>query len=142
MNSKRHPWQWFRAPGLKLTPALLPFNILLAVLVFRQPVVSAQFLYQKVLSLGYATDSGNSPFSSLLEGSDGFLYGTTYGGGASNMGTIFRLNSDGGGYQILYSFRGSPGDGAEPYAALGLGTNGALYGTTEFGGSNNIGTIF
>jgi hypothetical protein len=36
---------------------------------------------------------------------------------------------------VLYSFTGINGDGAEPAASVVVGKNGALYGTTERGGS-------
>jgi uncharacterized repeat protein (TIGR03803 family) len=35
---------------------------------------------------------GFQPFAGLMQGSDGRFYGTTYGGGQSNAGTIFRLS--------------------------------------------------
>ncbi len=34
---------------------------------------------------------GNQPMAGLTEGTDGNLYGTTYAGGANNLGTVFRL---------------------------------------------------
>src|SRR5439155_19931338 len=63
-------------------------------------------------------------------------------GGVSNLGTIFSLNLDGGGYQVLRSFVGRPGDGAHPYASLTTGPDGKLYGTTATGGISNSGTAF
>jgi uncharacterized repeat protein (TIGR03803 family) len=44
-----------------------------------------------------------------------------------------------GKYEVLYAFGGS--DGSFPYAGL-LAENGALYGTTEYGGNANDGTVF
>jgi len=75
------------------------------------------------------------------------LYGTSYYGGTSNTGTIFKLNTDGNGYAVLKSFSGNPqniylpSDGAMPYAGL-LFDNGNLYGTTEGGGTLGYGTVF
>jgi len=43
-------------------------------------------------------------------------------------------------FTTLHSFTNSP-DGANPYASLILSGN-TLYGTTQFGGSSNIGTVF
>jgi uncharacterized repeat protein (TIGR03803 family) len=48
-------------------------------------------------------------------------------------------------YSVLYSFKGRPGDGANPYAGL-VNVNGTLYGTTYAGGENcpklGCGTVF
>ena len=70
------------------------------------------------------------------------LYGMTGVGGTSNqMGTIFRINTNGSGFQVVYNFQGSAGgatgvtnDGARPQGTLLL-TNGVLYGTTREGGT-------
>lgn len=84
---------------------------------------------------------GSTPFSTLLQGSDGILYGTTYYGGVSNAGTIFRIGTNGGDYRVLWSFTNSP-DGANPRAGLIQGFEGALYGTTERGGTSGMGILF
>ncbi len=85
---------------------------------------------------------GSNPAAGLAQGPDGWLYGTTVQGGANGQGTAFKLNTNGGGYQILYSFAGSPSDGSNPQAGLLQGLDGLLYGTTAQGGSNFEGTIF
>jgi uncharacterized repeat protein (TIGR03803 family) len=76
----------------------------------------------------------------LTQGSDGYLYGTTQVGGASNYGTVFKVASDGTGYTTLWQFNGA--NGQSPSAALTLASDGNFYGTTEFGGSFSNGTIF
>ena len=68
------------------------------------------------------------------------LYGTTYVGGSSNLGTVFRLNQDGSGYQVIKSFAG--GNAANPVAPLIFGTNGVLYGTTQGEGDYAKGALF
>jgi uncharacterized repeat protein (TIGR03803 family) len=68
----------------------------------------------------------------LIQGADGALYGTTQVGGASQLGTVFTLNTDGSGFTLLHSFSGQT-DGATPYAGLLLGQDGMLYGTTTYG---------
>lgn len=80
------------------------------------------------------------PQGMMIFGQDGAIYGTTYGGGLYKQGVIFRINKDGGGYQVLYNFKGTnqPGnstDGAQPEGRLALGADGTIYGTTTFGGS-------
>jgi uncharacterized repeat protein (TIGR03803 family) len=44
-------------------------------------------------------------------------------------------------YSVLYSFTGKP-DGANPYAGVALDKAGNLYGTTNVGGVDNLGTVF
>ena len=85
---------------------------------------------------------GRTPESALVEGADAGLYGTTSSGGSNNLGTVFRLNMDGSSYTNLHHFTGSGGDGAAPQPGLLKGSDGALYGATSAGGSNNVGTVF
>ncbi len=89
---------------------------------------------------------GDLPFASLILGSNGDLYGTTYGGGTSNGGTVFQLSppiSFGGSWTeaVLHNF-GSGSDGGLPYASLIFGSNRELYGTTYGGGTSSVGTVF
>jgi uncharacterized repeat protein (TIGR03803 family) len=84
----------------------------------------------------------------LLRGMDGKFYGVSTFGGQDGYGTVFRLNADGTGYETLHWFdqaMGSqlPKDGLWPYHLM-QGSDGALYGTTQLGGTNayQIGTIF
>src|ERR1700677_3267671 len=44
------------------------------------------------------------PFGSLIWGTNGRLYSTTGAGGASNKGTVFAINPNGSGLNILRSF--------------------------------------
>jgi uncharacterized repeat protein (TIGR03803 family) len=84
---------------------------------------------------------GETPTAGLVQGTDGNFYGTTFEGGNDlSYGTIFQISSSGA-FTSLYSFTNGI-DGANPYAGLTQGTNGAFYGTTINGGSNNNGTIF
>lgn len=85
---------------------------------------------------------GGLPRGSLLE-LDGVLYGTTTDGGSnSNRGIVFRINSDGSGYEILHNFAGGSADGADPFAGDLVAFGDTLYGLTQFGGTNNYGTLF
>jgi uncharacterized repeat protein (TIGR03803 family) len=96
--------------------------------------------YSVLRSFGYLPD-GASPQAGLTQASDGRLYGTTVIGGANGFGTVFGVDTNGNGYQTLHSFTNSP-DGANPYASLAEGSDGALYGTTTWGGNTNGGTVF
>jgi uncharacterized repeat protein (TIGR03803 family) len=89
---------------------------------------------------------GTQPYGALFQASDGYLYGTTAGGGPGKCpvlhigcGTIFRISLSGQ-FSTLYSFHGK--DGAIPQSALIVGSGGALYGTTSRGGRFGFGTIF
>ncbi len=85
----------------------------------------------------FGTDDAQHPYSALVLGSDGGIYGTTWLGGSADRGGIFRIRSDGT-YDLLYSFD----QGKNPYCRLALGADGQFYGTTESGGSYNLGTAF
>jgi uncharacterized repeat protein (TIGR03803 family) len=81
----------------------------------------------------------------LIEGNDGKLYGTmsqTNSSFANAGGVAFRVNKDGSGYVTLCRFGVSANDGQYPVAGLVQGSDGSLYGTTLFGGANNVGTVF
>src|ERR1017187_7232548 len=86
---------------------------------------------------------GSDPIAGLVQAANGDLYGTTYGGGPSNRGTIFKI-TPGGTLTTLYSFCSQTNctDGVYPYAGLVQATNGDLYGTTQYGGANSYGTGF
>ena len=110
---------------------------------------SAGSVFKMSLSLGLkvfnlysftgGTD-GNLPTAGLVQGTDGNLYGTTYEGGTNGDGAIFKMTTNGL-FTTLYSFTGGA-DGYGPWAGLVQGTDGNLYGTSEYGGSNYYGTIF
>src|SRR4051812_36197038 len=68
------------------------------------------------------------------------LYGMTYGGGAHQCGTIFKINTDGSDFQTVYSFDSLAG--MNPYGTLLQASNGKMYGMTFYGGAYHYGTIF
>lgn len=83
------------------------------------------------------------PFAGVIEASDGALYGTTFGGGIHDGGTLFRVNPDGTGYALLHEFDCFDGtNGCNPAADLIEGSDGALYGTTSDGGAQFKGAVF
>jgi uncharacterized repeat protein (TIGR03803 family) len=71
----------------------------------------------------------------------GLAYGTTYGGGAPGEGTTFFVTPTIP-FPIthLTSFSGNP-DGRNTFSSL-LWHNGAFWGTSQFGGAADIGTVF
>ena len=93
-------------------------------------------------SFGISSLSSANPYTPVIMGSDGALYGTTSSRGQANQGTVFRLNPDGSGFLLLKSFGVDTNDGARPFAGLREASDGALYGTTEEGGLFGFGTVF
>jgi uncharacterized repeat protein (TIGR03803 family) len=83
---------------------------------------------------------GAYPVGLLTRDSAGNLYGTTYQGGANNLGVAFELNAAGQ-ETVLHSFAGG-GDGAKPMTGLALDPSGDLFGTTSLGGAANVGVAF
>ena len=102
------------------------------------------------LLVGYPNDacrntlvwSLNPEYATLVEGTDGYLYGTTYEGGTHGEGAAFRIKPDGSSYSVIYSFGQTQADGYNPYGGLVFGSNGDLYGVTAYGGSINEGMVF
>lgn len=85
------------------------------------------------------TDGAN-PEAILVLDNKGNLYGTTYQGGSSGNGTVFKV-TPAGTETVLYSFSGGA-DGENPEAGLVRDTKGNLYGTTAYGGASGYGTVF
>lgn len=84
------------------------------------------------------------PLGNVIFDSQGNLYGTTVGGGASYSGTVFELTPGSNGTwteKILYSFTGGS-DGGHPFSGVTFDKSGNLYGTTENGGTYEFGTVF
>jgi uncharacterized repeat protein (TIGR03803 family) len=75
------------------------------------------------------------PNAGLVRDADGNFYGTTFYGGAFNMGAVYKITPKGK-ESVLHSFAGGS-DGAYPAAALIAGQGGTLYGTTEYGGTGS-----
>jgi uncharacterized repeat protein (TIGR03803 family) len=82
---------------------------------------------------------GSMPYYGLLRDASGNLYGTTYMGGAKNMGVVFVLAPDGS-ETVLHAFTGK--DGSGPGGDLIEDAAGTLYGTTTVGGASNQGVVF
>ena len=87
----------------------------------------------------FSYSDGAYPSAGLVQGSDGYLYGTTANGGTDGYGTVFRITSSGS-LATLYSFSFS--DGAYPKGGLVQGTDGNFYGTTSYAGPSGYGTVF
>ena len=91
---------------------------------------------------GFDGTGGRTPEAALVQGLDGNLYGTTYGGGTQGVGTVFKITPTGS-LTPLYSFcsQSNCADGEYPVSALVLASDGNLYGTTS-AGANGGGSVF
>jgi uncharacterized repeat protein (TIGR03803 family) len=89
----------------------------------------------------FSGTNGANPHSSLILGSDGNFYGTTYYGGTYGYGTVFQM-TPGGALTVLHNFNNVTTDGAYPYGPLVQGSDGNFYGTTYVGGRLGGGSIF
>ncbi len=98
----------------------------------------------------FAASDGVPEQNGLAMDTDGQIYGTAHGGGANNIGTIFRLTPPASGnawtFRKLHDFAGGAG-GDSPQGTPVI-HNGVLYGTTYYGGKasdcmmSGCGTIF
>ncbi len=79
----------------------------------------------------------------LVLASDGNFYGTANGGGSYSEGTVFKITPSGV-LTSVYSFCAQTGcpDGNGPLGGVVQGTDGNLYGVTQYGGSYDNGTVF
>ena len=102
--------------------------------------ITPQGIETILYSFGSIANDGTNPAAALVQGLDGNFYGTTQNGGANGKGTVFQITSQG--ENVFYSFGAVTNDGANPVAALIQGLDGNFYGTTQNGGSANLGTLF
>jgi len=90
-------------------------------------------------------NDGANPQAALMMDAKGNLYGTTYSGGASGNGVVFKLarlkHKDTWTYRTLWSFTGG-NDGGVPVGSLTMDSAGNLYGSTTQGGTGVVGTVF
>jgi uncharacterized repeat protein (TIGR03803 family) len=92
---------------------------------------------------------GAQPTSPLIEGSDGYFYGTTSRAGTAlgrpfnHGGTLFNI-APSGSLNVLHNFNPSPDSGDGYYTTAGLlqATNGTIYGSSEWGGTSSAGDLF
>ncbi len=85
---------------------------------------------------------GGGPDGVIMD-SAGNLYGATAGGGTYYQGVVFKLAPHGT-ETVLYNFcsQNNCTDGANPIGGLIRDAAGNFYGTTLYGGTNDIGVVF
>ena len=93
------------------------------------------------IALAYSLQNGNEGSGPTgVIALDGVLYGTTSAGGTGFQGTVFRFVPGAAKATVLHSFTGVP-DGQHSFGPP-IAIDGALYGTTAYGGAAGRGTIF
>ncbi len=118
--------------------------------VFELDTTGNETVLYSFCSVAHCTD-GVWPVASLIQDAGGSLYGTTWLGGSGvsrscydgGCGTLFKLDSTGN-ETVVYSFCSVANctDGLWPVAGLIQDASGNLYGTTQYGGANDAGTVF
>jgi len=93
--------------------------------------------YTLLKSFAAGGNEGSAPNTTLLF-SGGVFYGTTPYGGLSGGGTVFQINPDGSGFQVLKHFAFAEGNSPSSLVVSGN----TLYGTTSSGGASDLGTVF
>jgi uncharacterized repeat protein (TIGR03803 family) len=105
-------------------------------------LVSNKWQYSIIHSFTNGGDGGQ-PMDSLITDASGNVYGTTTSGGIS--GTAFKLAlvPETGKWKetVLHKFKDG-NDGSKPHSGLILDAAGNMYGTTQEGGSSDMGTVF
>ena len=123
------------APGRKRDLALLMRLLWAAALVLPAFGAQAAAVLTPLHSF-QACPNGETPYPGLVQGSDGYFYGTTAGGGTNGDGTVFKISANGA-LTTLYAFGtvtnadGYALDGADPVVGLVQGSDGNFYGTTK-----------
>jgi uncharacterized repeat protein (TIGR03803 family) len=97
--------------------------------------------YRIIHSFAGGARDGAQPRYGTLQQVGNVLYGTTLRGGRSNLGVIFRVNTDGTGYAVIHAFTGSTRDGSLPYSSP-TPAGSILIGMTSRGGANHQGTLY
>src|SRR6185436_8537123 len=82
------------------------------------------------------------PQATPVHGADGMLYGTTFRGGSADGGTLYRVNTNGSGFEILHHFTPQQKDGDTVESALQELASGQLAGVTRLGGYGFRGLLY
>jgi uncharacterized repeat protein (TIGR03803 family) len=120
---------------------------LIARLVERTVTIVHEFgIYSAAACPRFSNSDGALPLGTPIEAPDGYIYGTTYYGGAKGTGCIWRIGKDGREFELVHSFisteHNPESPGAYPATGLVVGIDGALYGTTFHGGAIGGGAVY
>lgn len=119
--------------------------------VFRLARQGEGWALSPIYTFGSQDHDGNTPYSRVIFGPGGLLYGTTVSGGAEDYGTVFSLQPPASACKaalcpwietILYSFTGGADGGYPEFGDLAFDQAGNIYGTTANGGNSSNGVVF
>jgi uncharacterized repeat protein (TIGR03803 family) len=117
--------------------------------VFQISHMGSNWSYAPILI--FSGQAGTVPVARVVFGPDNRLYGTTYGGGSQGWGTVFSLGpaaticknaACSWVEKVIYEFQGSPDAGYPGLGDLVWDSMGNMYGSTRFGGTSDLGTVF
>lgn len=112
--------------------------------VYRLTLVGDLWVQQTIYNFKGDQD-GWGPGSPVIFDAAGNLYSTTPNGGAKGFGTVFMLTPNPTGQwhkKILHHFSGGKDGATGSLGELLLDGQGNLYGVTEQGGANGVGTVY
>ena len=90
-------------------------------------------------SFAGGTSDGEYPLAGVIMDAAGNLYGNTETGGASNVGTVYKISKTGK-FTLLHSFDGT--DGKYPYGSFAQNAKDTIFGSTLNGGTIGYGTVW
>ncbi len=136
---------WFEFPGLEkreVYGTTVASGLSSGGTVFELTPADGGWIFNTLYNITNCPRCGGGPEDKLVMDASGNLYGTTYAGGANQLGSVFKLTPSDNGWVFtsLHDFTGGS-DGKDPYGPI-LDANGNLYGTTNFGGTGNNGVVW
>lgn len=96
--------------------------------------------YYSLPGIGGIGAGDADPNGSVVEASNGKMYGMTYVDGPAKLGTLFEYDYVTNNYLPLVDF--VTASGCKAYSSLMQASNGLLYGMTSYGGNDSAGTLF
>ena len=135
-----HPQISTRLRSLVLR-GIWPTLAVIACLGFAGPVRAGESNLNLVLALGSVANGGGAFRGDPLLAADGNFYLATSAGGANGLGAFMKVTPDGTG-TVLYSLTPGDAEGMTPFANVIQGADGDFYGTTYYGGSKSVGTVY
>ena len=85
---------------------------------------------------------GGYPNGAVLSDGKGTLYGTAASCGTGGGGVVFSYDTVKGAFRVVRAFSNNQTDGYLSIGQLAMDQQGNIYGVTEYGGGDNLGTVF